>query len=238
MPVMRHFLGFLLGLVLAPLLALGAGWGASKFTELSVTLREHASAEQWAGLAALVGIGLVIGLLASAPWISPVAPLIVGLVYVGYSGFYAAAPRTALDPLPNNDAARYVMQMLGVGVVALVGGALLVSAFMPARWRPASAGDEAGQYAGLPDWSSQPPSAGASAGSGSWSSTSSQPATGSSWSADQPTQEWSSGQSGGSNWREQPSGSDWSSQSPTQTGSDWTTPRSGSSWERPEQRDR
>jgi hypothetical protein len=150
---MRHAVGFVLGLLLAPVILAAAGWGYFRAVS-GVALADPQSNEVLSGLGLAAAAGLVIGLLAAARWLSPVAALIVSLGYLGLTAFYVLALDEFTDLMPDSEVGNGAQGLVASGVVALVGTALLISAIMPHRW--ARAREQTGQadplYADLPPY--------------------------------------------------------------------------------------
>jgi len=97
-------------------------------------LHNHAVLE---GFGALLGVGLVAGLLIAAPRISPLAAGLPGLVLLAWTGFYLFSVRHAVQyiPLKTQDYGRGFEVMLFDGVLALAGLAMVIPLFVPSRWR-------------------------------------------------------------------------------------------------------
>jgi len=97
-------------------------------------LHNHAVLE---GFGALLGVGLVAGLLIAAPRISPLAAGLPGLVLLAWTGFYLFSVRHAVQyiPLKTQDYGRGFEAMLFDGVLALAGLAMVIPLFVPSRWR-------------------------------------------------------------------------------------------------------
>lgn len=146
--MVRHILGFFLGIVLTPALAYAAGWGATR-SESAVDPLAHTITDETRlyGAFALMGaVGLVIGVIIVAKWASPMISFIPGLAFIAWSAFFLFAPPTALDlpgeiP-PGGDLDDGLRTLLGSGVFALLGLALLVPAWTGWRWRRAARLDE------------------------------------------------------------------------------------------------
>lgn len=138
---MRHAIGVLLGLLLAPLLLGLAGWGFVRATHVGAVL-DPKSAEVLSGLALLAAAGLVIAALAAARWLPPSAALVVGLAFVGVTAFYILALARFTDLLePRGEVGAGVFGFVRTGAAGMVGVALLLAAAMPHRWvAPSRAG--------------------------------------------------------------------------------------------------
>ncbi|MFL6077321.1 MAG: phage holin family protein [Mycobacteriales bacterium] len=95
----------------------------------------------------LLAVGLVLGVVAAARWLSPVAALVMGLVFVGAGVAFAIKPERIGNDVTkriHGDIGTSLVGLLGNGVVVLVGGLLLASAVMPYRWRTAHAEEDLG----------------------------------------------------------------------------------------------
>ena len=81
---MRHFSGLVLAIVAALAIFFGGGWGYLRLLQVPTTHEPQASLPAGGGsllhhhqvlfsLAALLAVGLLIGLLMAVPWVSPLA---------------------------------------------------------------------------------------------------------------------------------------------------------------------
>jgi len=141
---MRHLLGVALAIVLAAAVFFAASWGYLKLligpTGLGTLpagggslLHNHAVLE---GFGALLGVGLVAGLLIAVPRISPLAAGLVGLALLAWTGLYLVSVRHAVQyiPLKNRAYGAGFEAMLFDGVLALAGLVLIIPLFIPSRW--------------------------------------------------------------------------------------------------------
>jgi hypothetical protein len=141
---MRHLLGVALAIVLAAAVFFAASWGYLKLligpTGLGTLpagggslLHNHAVLK---GFGALLGVGLVAGLLIAVPRISPLAAGLVGLALLAWTGLYLVSVRHAVQyiPLKNRAYGAGFEAMLFDGVLALAGLVLIIPLFIPSRW--------------------------------------------------------------------------------------------------------
>jgi hypothetical protein len=141
---MRHFFGVVLALVMAAALFAGAGWGVAKATALHASHSSLTSPHGLIALAALVAVGLLVGLLMAVPGVSPLATGLPGIVLLGWTALLAVSARRAerLIPLHAHTFAIGFGSMLTSGVAALLGAAMIVPLFIPSRWRRRYADDD------------------------------------------------------------------------------------------------
>ena len=161
---MRHLTGVVLAIVLAAAVFFAASWGYLKLligpAGLGALpggggslLHNHAVLE---GFGALLGAGLIAGLLIAVPRISPLAAGLVGLALLAWTGLYLFSVRRAVQyiPLKTQLYGRGFEAMLFDGVLALAGLAMIIPLFVPSRWRsrPVVTSPRAlrGQYGHLP----------------------------------------------------------------------------------------
>jgi hypothetical protein len=145
---MRHVLGFVLGVLLAPALAYGAGWGFARAgAALDPVGRAITdSTELYGAFALMAAVGLVVGIVMVARWASPLATLIPALGLIGWTVYFMIDPKEALDlpskvpPAGELDAA--LQLLLASGVFALMGFALFIPTWVPHRWRRRDEEDE------------------------------------------------------------------------------------------------
>jgi hypothetical protein len=141
---MRHLFGVVFALVMAAALFVGAGWGVAKATSLHASGSSLTSTHGLIALAALVGAGLLLGVLLAVPAVSPLATGLPGIVLLGWTALLAVSTRRAeqLIPLHAHSFAAGFTTMLTSGVLALAGAVMIVPLFVPARWRRRYVDDE------------------------------------------------------------------------------------------------
>ena len=162
---MRHLVGVALAIVLAAAVFFAASWGYLKLLIGPAgsgalpggggsLLHNHAVLE---GFGALLGVGLVAGLLIAVPRISPLASGLPGLVLLAWTGLYLFSVRHAVQyiPLRTRPYGTGFEVMLFDGVLALAGLAMIIPLFIPSRWRSrpvvAAPAPYAGSTASFPD---------------------------------------------------------------------------------------
>jgi hypothetical protein len=138
----RHFIGFLLALATAAALFFGACWGVTQIIALPATAGAHAghplaSLHGLLVVGAIAGTGLLIGLVAVAPRISPLASGLPGLVLLGWSALWVIGSRYTLRylPFPGTQQASGLTFLLDHGILVLLGAFMIVALFVPSRWR-------------------------------------------------------------------------------------------------------
>ncbi|WP_198653789.1 hypothetical protein [Actinocorallia populi] len=137
---MRHAFGFLLGILLTPALAYGMAWGfaRSRASVNAMDLTVTDETQFYGAYAAMGAVGLVIGILVVARWISPCVSMIPALGLLGWSGWYLAEPARAAglaaDLPPSGELDTALQMLLSTGLLALVGFILFVTAWAPYRW--------------------------------------------------------------------------------------------------------
>jgi hypothetical protein len=147
---MRHVLSVVLGIVLAPLIYIAAGVSAVKFTESRVGGSLELAPTAIALSAALAAGGLY-ALLVMAR-LSPVGPVLAGLIYLGATIWALVSPSSFTDTLPGDlfsvEGALYAPVGMGTVILAVP---LLVTVFSPRRWRRyANGGAAVGGYQASP----------------------------------------------------------------------------------------
>ena len=142
---MRHLVGVILAIVLAAAIYFAASWGylklligpagAGKLPAAGGSLlHNHAVLE---GFGAMLGVGLLAGLLIAVPRISPLAAGLPGLALLAWTGLYLFSVRHAVQyiPLKGRAYGAGFEALLFDGVLALAGLVLVVPLFVPSRWR-------------------------------------------------------------------------------------------------------
>jgi len=157
---MRHLMGVVLAIVMAAVVFFAASWGYLKLLigpagpgrgalpgAGGSLLHNHAVLE---GFGALLGVGLVAGLLIAAPRISPLAAGLPGLALLGWTGLYLFSVRHAVQyiPLKSKPYGAGFEAMLFDGVLALAGLAMVIPLFVASRWRRQRVVTDSGPYSG------------------------------------------------------------------------------------------
>jgi CDP-diglyceride synthetase len=142
---MRHITGFFLALVMSAALFFGGGWGVTRFSALEAgqglrTAHALTDLHNVLPLAALLGTGLLLGILLAVRRISALATGLPGLGLLGWSGLLLVRGRPALSyvPMPGSHYAAGFTTMLSSGVIALLSAGMIIPLFMPSRWRSAA----------------------------------------------------------------------------------------------------
>jgi hypothetical protein len=151
---MRHLIGIILAIVLGAALFFGAGGGYTRLTSIAAHGGSLTSTTGLIALAALAATGLFIGILIAVRAISPLAPGLPGLALLAGSAVLALRAQQVLRwiPLQGHSYGAGFRALLVSGVLALLGAALIVPLFVPARWRgthPEDGEDEDSVLTGL-----------------------------------------------------------------------------------------
>ena len=141
---MRHVLGIILAAAMAAALFFGAGWGVERITALHARGGSLTSAHGLIAVAAVLGTGLLLGILVAVPRISPLGGGLPGLLLLGWSALEVVSARRAarLIPLQGHSFAAGFGSMLVTGVLALAGAVMIVPLFLPSRWRRRGSEDD------------------------------------------------------------------------------------------------
>jgi len=133
--VLRHSLGLLAGLVLTPLLWVGTAWSADQIAEHA---RSSASGGPLlTGCAAMIGVGLVGGVLA-ATRVSPLAAFVSGGVLLGVPLWALLDPASMDASVPGwlNDPDSFLRPLgPGLPLFLALGTLLFISSLVLSRWR-------------------------------------------------------------------------------------------------------
>lgn len=146
----RHAFGFVLGVLLTPALVYGSAWGyvqaGQSFDGTGQAITDRTRI--YGAFALLAAVGLVMGVIIVARWASPLASLVPAFVLLGVSAWFLADPGRALDlpgqVPPAGDLDSGLRMLLGSGVYAMMGFALLMPAWAPRRWGSGRDEDAAG----------------------------------------------------------------------------------------------
>jgi hypothetical protein len=140
---MRHFTGFILAIVMSAALFFGACWGIARMLALhgagsglgpAHVLRSVHGLE---AVGAVLGAGLLLGILLVVPRVSPLAAGLPGLVLLAWSGLLIAHSSYTLRylPLPGTSESTGLVYLLTHGVLAMLGAAMIIPLLVPSRWR-------------------------------------------------------------------------------------------------------
>jgi hypothetical protein len=134
---MRHLIGIILAFALGAALFLGGGYGFTHLTSIAAHGASLTSTTGLIALSALAATGLFIGIVIAVRAISPLAPGLPGLVLLAGSALLAVRAHQVLRwiPLQGHSYGAGFRALLVGGVLALLGAALIVPLFVPARWR-------------------------------------------------------------------------------------------------------
>jgi hypothetical protein len=140
---MRHLIGLILAIALSAALFFGAAWGVNRIIEMRGTVTavgtQHAltSTHGLIAVAAVVGTGLLLGILMSARPVSALATGLPGLVLLAWSTLVVLHNRYAFRymPLPNTHFGEGFSYLLFNGILALAGAAMIIPLAIPSRWR-------------------------------------------------------------------------------------------------------
>ncbi|MEU8383464.1 hypothetical protein [Streptosporangium sp. NPDC048865] len=146
---MRHVVGVLVGLFVAAVLLLGAGWAVQEAGVSLAPLPAESGPKTWIALGVMAGIGLLIGLVVAGR-ASPMAAFVPSMVLLAWTVVYALDVRRAMGLVPDDptyhevllQAGRGMGLLLTTGVYALLGILLFLPVLMPSRWTPRFRGDE------------------------------------------------------------------------------------------------
>lgn len=149
---MRHVIGLILGILLAPAILLGVGWGSTRvgsaYAQFAFTPDRF-----WLPMAVLLVCGIVYALLI-ATRLSPLASFLVGLPFL-VLGVLAAVPQTlaaALRWLP--EVTNGLLTLSGTGTALILGLVGVIPILVPSQWRRWRARPAAGGLPG-PGYSGQ-----------------------------------------------------------------------------------
>jgi hypothetical protein len=141
---MRHLIGLVLALAVSAAMFFGGGWAAARILAAHAHGTSLISMSGGLVLAALVGTGLLVGILVAAPLISPLGAGLPGLILLGWSAVEVVSAHQALRliPLSPLDASSGFRAMLTGGTLALLGAVMIVPMLVPSRWRRREPADE------------------------------------------------------------------------------------------------
>jgi len=134
---MRHLIGIILAIALGAALYFGAGYGFTHLTSIAAHGSSLTSTTGLIALSALAATGLFIGIVIAVRAISPLAPGLPGLALLAGSALLTVHAHQVLRLIPFQGhayGAGFRALLVG-GALGLLGAALIVPLFVPARWR-------------------------------------------------------------------------------------------------------
>jgi hypothetical protein len=136
---MRHVIGLLFGVVLAPVIWFLAALGHFRFLDALQRFGDNPDrlpTELAFGAVLIVAAGAWLGVLLSSR-LSPLAPAVTGLAWLAMGAVFVSDVERVTNVLPNGPSGQEGLFALPLehGYVFLVGTALLSPLFSPARWR-------------------------------------------------------------------------------------------------------
>lgn len=149
---MRHLIGLILAVALAAAVFFGGGWGAEHVAALAGHSVGLPSRTGLIGLAAVLGAGLLTGILLVVPAVSPLATGLPGLVLLAWTALLAVSAHRALTWIPlqaHTFGAGFRVLLLN-GTLAFAGMAMIVPLFLPGRWHGTRGYDDDSDVLGLP----------------------------------------------------------------------------------------
>lgn len=157
----RHGLGAVVGLVLTPVIGALLVLGTDRLLRVWRLYRVETS-DRWVAAALLALAAVLLGLLMGSR-MSPLASLVPGAIFTLVNLPWLVAPRWAFRNVPDALPGPYdgaFVNLCSLGILGILGGALLVASIPPSRWRgPAAAGSRPQpQYAPPPGGQWPPPS--------------------------------------------------------------------------------
>src|SRR5215831_19300623 len=149
---MRHLIGLILGLALTAAVFFAAGWGAEHVPALAGHGVGLPSRTGLIGLAAMLGAGLIVGILLAVPAVSPLATGLPGLVLLAWTALLALSAHRALAwiPLQGHTFGAGFRVLLLNGTLAFAGMAMIVPMFLPSRWYGTRGDDDDSEVLELP----------------------------------------------------------------------------------------
>ncbi|MFD0775066.1 hypothetical protein ACFQZ2_14105 [Streptomonospora algeriensis] len=130
---MRHFVGFIAGLLLAPVLMLGTGWTLPRFVDLETTGQSLVTTQGALAIGAGAVVALLVALVLVPPRLTPMLPGIAGLSLVGVTAVQVLRPELVAR-VPGLPGVEGATTLLSVGAYLPLGLALFLPMLVPSRW--------------------------------------------------------------------------------------------------------
>ncbi|WP_150239862.1 hypothetical protein [Nocardiopsis quinghaiensis] len=137
---MRHFVGFLSGLIVGPVLVLVTGWAFSHLRGLHTAGLGVLQGAGPLAVAGLVGVGLLVALAAVPARLTPMLPFAMALT-VGALSAVSLVRMHLLERLPQVPGTEGALVLLPLGVFVPLVVVLLAPLFVGGRWRRGREGE-------------------------------------------------------------------------------------------------
>jgi hypothetical protein len=133
----RHLTGMVLAAAVAAALFFVGGPGIARMSALSGQGASLASRSGLLAIGAVLGTGLLLGIVVAVPWVSPLAAGLPGLVLLAWSVLLVVSRADAIELLPmrGRAAGADFESLLRSGTLALAGMVMVVPLLLPSRWR-------------------------------------------------------------------------------------------------------
>lgn len=151
---MRHFLGLLVGVVVAAAVLLGGGWASREALRGAVSGLDPAQdTRMLIALGIMVAVGLLLGLVISGR-VSPLATFVPSMLLLAWTVVYALDVSRAAGLAPTEsslhkelaEAGQGMLTLLSSGVYGMLGVALFIPVLMPSRWAGRPRADDEEEY--------------------------------------------------------------------------------------------
>ncbi|MFC3997527.1 hypothetical protein ACFOVU_16460 [Nocardiopsis sediminis] len=130
---MRHFIGFLVGLMLAPVVMLATGWVLPRLVRAAEDAGGIPTTGELVTLGVLGGVALLLGLALVPPRLTPLVPGIAGLSLIGITTVAMLRPEL-LGLIPSVPGREGALTLLSLGLYLPLSLVLVVPLFVGARW--------------------------------------------------------------------------------------------------------
>ena len=130
---MRHFVGFIVGQLLAPVLMLGTGWVLPRFVDLNETGQAIVTFSGLVPVGAAAVLALLVALVLVPPRLTPLLPGITGLTLLAATAVQVLRP-ALVEHVPGLPGVEGAMTLLAIGAYLPLGLALFVPMLVPSRW--------------------------------------------------------------------------------------------------------
>lgn len=130
---MRHVVGFLAGLILAPVVVLGSGWASARLSGFGGGETAFLTTSGMITLAGLFGLALLMALVMVPPRLTPLLPGVTGLSLAGFTAVNVLRP-DMLDRVPSVPGLEGALTLAGLGLYLPLAFALVIPMFVAGRW--------------------------------------------------------------------------------------------------------
>ncbi|GLU48441.1 hypothetical protein [Nocardiopsis ansamitocini] len=131
---MRHVVGFIVGIVLVPVILLGTGWALPRITAVAESGGTFVGVTGLSAIGALSLLALFVAVVLAAPRLTPLLPGSAGLALAGLTALDLVRP-DLVARIPHYPGVAGATTLLELGLYLPLALALILPLFLSSRWQ-------------------------------------------------------------------------------------------------------